>query len=205
MDLRASEPVQDASDDELVDRILGRDEQAAEALVRRHGGWMLALAFRYLHDRALAEDCVQEAFSNAFSRLAAFEHRSSLKTWLNRIVVNQALMKLRARPAGDGADISGLQPVFDADACRIEAPWARIPTPEQIVGEARMRALVRRKIEELPEGYRNVLMLRDIEEMSTSEAAEALGLSEANVKVRLHRARAALKQLLEPMLRGELG
>ncbi len=166
---------------------------------------MLALAERYTNDRALAEDCVQEAFSNAFRRLDSFERKSSLKTWLHRIVVNQALMKLRGRRARNEIGIDSLQPEFDANDCRIEEPWKRILTPEEILGNERMRSLVLQKINELPESYRNVLYLRDIDEMSTSETAEALGLSEANVKVRLHRARAALKRLLEPLLRGDLG
>ncbi len=205
MDDHSSPLLQNAGDEELIDRILVNDDHAAEVLVRRHGGWMLALAERYMNDRALAEDCVQEAFSNAFRRLASFERKSSLKTWLHRIVVNQALMKLRGRRARKEVGLDSLQPEFDANDCRIEEPWKRILTPEQILSEDRLRSLVLKKIDELPESYRIVLYLRDIEEMTTSEVAEALGLSEANVKVRLHRARAALKRLLEPLLRGELG
>ncbi len=205
MDHRSRPLPRDADDKELIDRILGRDDQAAEVLVRRHAGWMLVLAERYTNDRALAEDCVQEAFSNAFNRLGSFERKSSLKTWLHRIVVNQALMKLRGRRARNEIGLDSLQPEFDANDCRIEEPWKRILTPEQILTEDRLRSVVLKKIDELPASYRNVLYLRDIEEMTTREAAEALDLSEANVKVRLHRARAALKRLLEPLLRGELG
>jgi len=205
MDDHSSPLLQNAGDEELIDRILVNDDHAAEVLVRRRGGWMLALAERYMNDRALAEDCVQEAFSNAFRRLASFERKSRLKTWLHRIVVNQALMKLRGRRARKEVGLDSLQPEFDANDCRIEEPWKRILTPEQILSEDRLRSLVLKKIDELPESYRIVLYPRDIEEMTTSEVAEALGLSEANVKVRLHRARAALKRLLEPLLRGELG
>ena len=205
LDHRSRPLPRDADDTELIDRILGRDDHAAEVLVRRHARWMLVLAERYTNDRALAEDCVQEAFANAFRRLESFERKSSLKTWLHRIVVNQALMKLRARRSRNEIGLDTLQPEFDANDCRIEEPWKRILTPEQILGEDRLRSLVLKNIDELPDSYRNVLYLRDIEEMTTSEAAEALGLSEANVKVRLHRARAALKRLLEPLLRGELG
>lgn len=199
-----SEQVADASDGVLIDQILARDELAAEALVRRHGGWMFAVARRYTGDRALAEDCVQEAFANAFSHLASFENRSSLKTWLHRIVVNQALMKLRQRRSRNESDLEFMQPEFDANSCRIEEPWRQILTPEQIVGAEHRRALVLRNIHELPESYRNVLLLRDIQEMTTEETAEALEISSANVKVRLHRARSALKKLLEPLLRGEV-
>ncbi len=192
------------NDDTLVDRVLAGDDAAAEALVRRHSGWMLTVATRYTQDRALAEDCVQETFANAFGKLDSFERRSSLKSWLHRIVVNQALMKLRAMRARHEQDVDELMPEFDTESCRIEQPWRQILTPEQIVGTAHLRELVLAKINELPDGYRNVLLLRDIEEMTTSEVAQALELSEANVKVRLHRARSALKRLLEPVLRGEV-
>ena len=204
-DQRTTPTLRDAGDDALLDRILNHDDIAAETLVRRHGGWMLAIAERYTRDRALAEDCVQEAFANAFRRLDTFARKSSVKTWLHRIVVNQALMKLRSRRARNEIELDSLQPEFDANDCRIEESWRRILTPEQILGENRLRSLVLQKIDVLPESYRNVLMLRDIEELTTSETAEALELSEANVKVRLHRARAALKRLLEPLCRGELG
>lgn len=197
-------PLREADDDELVAKVLAGNNPAAESLVRRHAGWMLSLARHYTQDQAIAEDCVQEAFANAFSRLATFEHRSSLRTWLHRIVVNQALMKLRSGRARKENELEELQPEFDTNACRIEEPWRRILTPEEIVGNSRLRTLVLEKIYELPETFRNVLIFRDIEEMTTSEAAVALGLSEANVKVRLHRARAALKRLLEPVLRGEV-
>lgn len=197
------EQIRDSGDDTLVDEILAGNDSAAETLVRQHGGWMLSVAQRFTRDRALAEDCVQEAFANAFSRLGQFERRSSLKSWLHRIVVNQALMKLRSRRARKEQNMDELMPEFDANACRIEQPWTEIRTPEQIVGASRLRALVLEHIGDLPDTYRNVLLLRDIEEMTTSEVAKALDLSETNVKVRLHRARSALKKLLEPILRGD--
>ena len=192
------------NDDTLVDQVLAGDDAAAEALVRRHSGWMLTVAGRYTQDRALAEDCVQETFASAFGKLDSFKRRSSFKSWLHRIVVNQALMKLRAMRARHEQDVDELMPEFDAELCRIEQPWRQILTPEQIVGTAHLRNLVLTKINTLPDSYRNVLLLRDIEEMTTSEVAQALELSEANVKVRLHRARSALKRLLEPVLRGEV-
>ena len=194
----------EASDDELINYVLADDEFAADALVRRYGGWMLSVAVRLIRDRALAEDCVQDAFANAFSRLPGFERRSSLKTWLNRIVVNAALMKLRGQRARKESELESILPNFDVNECRIEEPWRRILTPEQIVGSEHMRSLVLQKVNELPKSHRSVLLLRDIEEMTTAEVAAALDISPANVKVRLHRARAALKRLLEPLLRGEL-
>ena len=124
-------------------------------------------------------------------------------TWLHRIVVNSALMKLRTQRRLNEGSIDELMPAFDGNGCRIEAPWQEIETPERILERAQSSDMVLRAIERLPDDYRIVLMLRDIEELSTRETAELLDCSENAVKVRLHRARAALKGLLEPLLRGE--
>ena len=191
------------TDSSLIAGLRRADERAAEALVRAHGGWMLSVARRIVGDTALAEDCVQEAFINVFRHIDGFEERSSLKTWLHRILVNQALMKLRSRRGKAEESIDALMPAFDENACRIEGPWQTLATPEELCDQEGRRAIVLAKIAELPESYRLILQLRDIEELSTREVAEALELSEANVKVRLHRARSALKKLLEPMLKGE--
>lgn len=186
----------------LVAALKAGDDGAAETLVRTHAPWLLNVATRILGDRALAEDCVQETFFNAFRKIQDFEERSSLRSWLRRIVVNQALMKLRSRKAKPETSIDDLQPEFDS-SCRIEGPWHYIATPDEIFESEDRRALVLAMIEELPESYRIVLKLRDIEEMSTSEVAEILNESEGNVRVRLHRARVALKIMLEPILRGD--
>ena len=180
------------------------DERAAERLVRDNIGRMRAVARRLLRDEGLADDCVQEAFIKAFRKIGDFEGRSSLKTWLHRITVNEALMKLRSMKRLDEQPIDHLLPEFDHNACRIEAPWPTLAGTEEIVERNSTRALVLSKIRELPDSYRIVVMLRDIEELETSEVAKMLGLSESNVKVRLHRARSALKKLLEPVLRGEV-
>ena len=192
------------SDDALVEALKAGRDEAAEQLVKTHAGWMLSVARRITVDRALAEDCVQEALVKALKAIGGFEGRSSLKSWLHRIVVNQALMKLRTRTRLSEDPIDDLLPAYDEYSCRIEGPWQQIPRPDELAERASTRAFVQSKIGELPETYRIVLQLRDIEELSTREVAEALGLSEANVKVRLHRARSALKKLIEPLLRGEV-
>jgi len=176
----------------------------AESLVREHIGWMLALAQRMLGDHALAEDVVQEAFINAFRALDNFEQRASIKTWLHRITVNAALMKLRQLKRLAEQPIDDLLPEFDRYDCRLEAPWKKLATVESILADEQRRNLIHKKIQQLPDSYRIVLLLRDIEDYTTSEVAELLAISEANVKIRLHRARTALKKLLEPVLRGEV-
>lgn len=192
------------SEDSLVAALKAGDKQAAEVLVRSEAGRMIAVAKRMLGDHALAEDCVQDAFIKLFRHIDGFEQRSSLRSWVHRIVVNEALMKLRSKRTRGEASIDELMPEFDENACRIEGPWQYLATPEEIFARQDRRALVLTKIQELPESYRVVLLLRDIEELSTREVADGLGLSEANVKVRLHRARSALKKLLEPLLKGEV-
>lgn len=192
------------TDEELIEGLKAGDDQAAETAVRTHMPRMLAVARRLLGDSALAEDCVQEAFANMFRKIGDFEGRSSLGTWLYGIVANQALMKLRQQTRRREDPIDDLMPEFDTSACRIEAPWQHLSTPEEILDREKRKDLVIDMINKLPADYRVVLQLRDIEEMSTAEVADALNLTDGNVKVRLHRARSALKSLLEPVLRGEL-
>ncbi len=175
-----------------------------DELVRSNIGWMLALAERLMRDRALAEDVVQESFVRVFDGLAGFEGRSSIESWLHRITVNSALSKLRQLKRLAEQSIDEHLPEFDRFDCRVETPWTRLATVEEIIESDDNRRRVYESIGQLPDAYRIVLQLRDIEEYDTREVATLLGISESNVKVRLHRARAALKKLLEPILRAEV-
>ncbi len=174
-----------------------------EALVRDNIGWMLGLARRLMRDESQAEDIVQEAFLRAFKGLADFEGRSSLQSWLHRVTVNVALSKLRHLKRLAEQPIDEHLPEFDQYDCRVEVPWSRLASVDEIVESRDTLSRISDAIGELPDAYRIVLQLRDIEEYATSEVAVLLDISESNVKVRLHRARAALKKLLEPILRGE--
>jgi len=175
----------------------------SEELVRANIGWMLALAERLLRDRGLAEDVVQESFVRAFDALAKFEGRSTVESWLHRITVNTALSKLRQLKRLAEQSIDEHLPEFDRHDCRIELPWSHLASVDEIMESEDTQRRVYAAIGELPDAYRMVLQLRDIEEYDTKEVATLLTISESNVKVRLHRARAALKKLLEPLLRGE--
>lgn len=175
----------------------------ADRLVRDHITWMLVLAERMLGERALAEDAVQDAFISAFRALDSFAHRSSLKTWLHRIIVNACLMKMRQLKQRAEQSIDDNLPEFDQGNCRIEAPWNHLASVEDILENEYLSTLVKKNIYQLSEQYRNVLLLRDIEGYDTNEVAILLGITDTNVKVRLHRARAALKKQLEPILRGD--
>lgn len=185
--------------------LIGRDRATTEKFVRSNLGWMLAVAKRIVVDTAIAEDVVQEAFSSVFENLDSFRGDASLKTWIHRIVVNQALMALRKQRRRNEQPIDQLLPQFDDNGCRIgdHAILSQsAETPEALLISNDRKQQVLSSIRLLPESYRIVLMLRDIEELSTSEVADATGLTEANVKVKLHRARAALKKLLSPFFEG---
>ena len=145
---------------------------------------------------------MQEAFVSAARAIDGFAGDSKVSTWLHRIVINTALMKLRTRKRRAEEPIEDLLPSFDADGRRIGAA-ATWETPSDVLLERReTRAMVRRCIDRLPERYRTVLLLRDIEELDTQESADVLGTTPNTVKIRLHRARQALRTLLERELVG---
>lgn len=192
------------TDPQSKDRTDGDIAIDSDELVRTNIGWMLALAERLLRDRTLAEDVVQESFVRAFNGLAGFEGRSSIESWLHRITVNSALSKLRQLKRLAEQSIDEHLPEFDRLDCRVETPWTRLASVEEIIESDDKRRHMYESIGQLPDAYRVVLQLRDIEEYDTREVATLLGISESNVKVRLHRARAALKKLLEPILRAEV-
>ena len=184
----------------LLERLRRGDDDAFEELVRAYGGRMLAVARRFLPGEEDARDAVQDAFLSAFRSIGRFEGQARLSTWLHRIVVNTALMKLRTRRRKPEQSIEELLPGFleDGHLARPAVEW-RKPAEDPVERE-QLRALLRDSIDQLPEGYRNVILLRDIEEFDTEETAKMLKLSAAAVKTRLHRARLALRGLLEPHL-----
>ncbi len=167
-----------------------------EDLIRRFGPRLLAVARRLLRSEEDARDAVQDALLAAFRAMDRFEGQAAPETWLHRIVVNTALMKLRSRRRKPEAAIEDLMPRFleDGHHERHVDPWP--DDPETLLGRAETQALVRTCIDRLPEAHRTILILRDVEELSTVEAARALGISEGAAKLRLHRARLALRGLL---------
>jgi len=185
----------------LIAQLQAGDPGAYETLVRTYGGRMLAVARRFVRDDDEARDCVQEAFLRVFRSIERFESRSALGTWLHRIVVNTALSRLRSRERTPEESLSHLLPRFDADGMRLEPePEPAEHTPEALLESAEAVSLVHRCIDELPAAYRQVILLRDVEGYDTEETATLLGLTPGAVKVRLHRARAALKTLLAPLV-----
>ena len=188
-------------DEDLLLRMRSGEEAAFEELVRTHGGRLLAVARRYLPSEDDARDAVQDAFLSAFKALPAFEGQAKLSTWLHRIAVNAALMKLRTRRRKPAQSIDDLLPGFLEDG-HLEKPASEwMPVPLDLVERKEIAEIVRSNIARLPDNHRHVLLLRDIEEFDTEETAEMLEITPNAVKTRLHRARLALRELLEPHLR----
>ena len=193
-DVARVSPVIDDAD--VLTRLRAGDPDAFELVVRTCGGRLLAVARRFVHTEEDAQDIVQSAYLNAFRSLDRFGGSCQLSTWLHRIVVNTALMKLRSRRRKPEQSIEELLPAFQEDGHHVEqfSDWAA--PADELLQRQQTRAAVRACIAQLPENYREVLLLRDIEELSTQEVAAAMGLTPTAVKVRLHRARQALSTLL---------
>jgi RNA polymerase sigma-70 factor, ECF subfamily len=173
---------------------------AYEQLVRTHGGRLLAVARRLLSSEEDARDAVQEAFLNAFRSINRFEGQALLSTWLHRIVVNVSLMKLRSRKRKPEESLDHLLPAFQDDGHFLDRFDSGTEPADERLAREEAQAAVRSAIDELPTHYRTVLLLRDIEGLSTQDVAEQLGITTNAVKLRLHRARQALRTLLAPRL-----
>lgn len=188
-----------ADDDQqqLLSRLRAGEPGAFEELVRRETGKLLSVARRILTTEEDARDAVQDAYMFAFRSLDNFEGNAKLSTWLHRIVVNAALMRLRSRKRKREESLEPLLPAFQSDGHFVER-FAQWDDPSTRIESAETKALVRRMIDELPDSYRTVLLLRDIEGLDTEETARVLETTPNAVKVRLHRARQALRTLLAP-------
>lgn len=180
----------------LILRLQAGEDDAYHELLRTHGGLLLAVARRLVRNEEDARDCVQDAFLSAFRSIDRFEGKAKLGTWLHRIVVNACLMKLRASRRRPEELVDPQLPEFDEHGFRIGPTEAVQATTDELLERNEVREQVRKAIDSLPENYRTVLVLRDIEELSTAETAEALGMTPGAVKVRLHRARTALRNLI---------
>jgi RNA polymerase sigma-70 factor (ECF subfamily) len=182
----------------FVARLRDKDPAACEALVRQFGGKMLTTAHRYLRCNEDCADAVQEAFLSAFQAIGTFAGQSKLDTWLHRILVNVCLMKLRSRSRRQTCSIEDLLPAFDEGGHYAQSIRGWRHGPDERLLRDETRALVRRCIDLLPDDYRTVLLLRDIDQLSTDETAKMLGGTPNTIKTRLHRARQALRTLLDP-------
>jgi RNA polymerase sigma-70 factor (ECF subfamily) len=191
------------ADVELIDGLCRGDDSSFERLVREHGPRMLATARRLLRCEQDSADAVQDALVSVYRNVHSFTGGSSLSTWLHRVTVNASLMRLRTRRRLEREQglPDGLLPQFDSEG-RHAQPVARWHGDNgddacALAATGELRAYVRACIDLLPDSYRTVLLLRDIDGLDTDETAQLLGCTPGNVKTRLHRARQALRSLLE--------
>ena len=184
-------------DHELVGQLKAGDERAFETMVHRYTNQMLAIAHRLLGSKHDAQDAVQQAFISVFKAIRGFNEEARLSTWLHKIVVNAALAQLRSRHRiVPDLLLEHLRTESDAlDQQAGGSSWVSHGS-EQAMAAQETREMVRTCIDQLPESYRSVLFLRDIRELDTAEVAERLAISPNAIKIRLHRARQILKNLV---------
>ena len=187
-----SEPVSEEL--ALVRAAKAGDMGAFEELVKRYDRNVFRIAQHITQNREDAEDVVQDAFLKAFSNLEQFQEQSKFYTWLVRIAVNEALMKLRRRRPERTVSLDQEVQTEEDSMPREVADWS--PNPEQQYSQAELKDILGKTIQGLPSGFRTVFVLRDVEGLSTEETAEALGLSIPAVKSRLLRARLQLRDRL---------
>ena len=172
------------SDEEIAARVLSGETLLYELIMRRNNQRLYRAARAILRNDADAEEVVQATYVRAYERLPQFAGRASFAAWLIRIAVNEALAQLRSRKRFDE----------EGEGDAMGRLVSQMPTPEQGAAASEMRRLLEVLIEALPVGNRAVFILRDVEGLSTAETAEALEITEENVKTRLHRSRAALRK-----------
>ena len=182
---------EDWSDEEVVRRVLAGDTALYELVMRRHNQRLYRVARAILRDDGEAEDVMQDAYVRAYRSLASFEGRAKFATWLTRIAVHEALARSRRHSRFPAVDISD-----EANGDVMKSLTSTDRTPEQETYDRELSVVLEKAVLTLSEDYRLVLMLRDVEGMSTEETAQCLNLTQENVKVRLHRAHAMLRKKL---------
>jgi RNA polymerase sigma-70 factor, ECF subfamily len=185
----------------LLARLRAGSDDAFETLVRTTSPRLLAVARRIVGSEDDARDVLQDAYLSAFRSLDRFAGDAKLSTWLHRIVVNMALMRLRTRRRRPEEPIEPMLPAYLEDGHQVHQPVEWREGVDVLMERAELKAYVRAQIDRLPENYRTVLLLRDIEELNTPETANVMSISENAVKIRLHRARQALRALLDERFR----
>ena len=188
-------PVATLTDEDLVARAATGDTSAFEALVTRHQQRVHRIASRLTESEADAQDVLQETFLAAYRRLGSFRGEARFSTWLCRIAANAARMQRRGQRRRPTEPLDDYLPAFDADGVHAAGP-AELEVAsraDEILDRKALAARAREGLERLPDAYREAFVLRDLEEMTSEEAAETLGISAATVRQRVHRARLMLR------------
>lgn len=186
---------------ELIKGLKEGDQLSYKKLVEAYWIELNFLAGRLLADEAIAKDCVQEVFIKEITKIAGFEARGTLKAWLHQITVNEALIELRKKSARKEDSLDELMLEFDETGHYIDHYHGRPVSQDALLESLEVKQHIKLSIDKLPTNFRIILILRDYEGYTTKEVAEKLAMTEQNVKVRLHRSRLALRNLLKPVLR----
>lgn len=190
------------SDVDLVSLAKTSDESAIRALVQRHNRRLFRTARAVIRNDAEAEDVVQAAYVKAFTNLAAFRGEAELSTWLTRIALNEALGRVRARKNTTGLEEIDMQTTSPGGQLMQFPSSLPAADPETELSRSQARHLLENAVDELPDDFRAVFVLRDVEGMSTEETASYLGIRPETAKTRLHRARRLMRQSIEKRLSG---
>jgi RNA polymerase sigma-70 factor (ECF subfamily) len=189
-------PAVQPDDTELAARIAGRDQGAFEMLMRRHNGKLFRVARSILKDDADAEDAVQEAYLEAYRHIGEFRGGAQLSTWLTRIVINQALMRVRKQKREHVVLSFNDRRAPAPETGEADVADARTESPSSAALRAEIRRLIERRIDELPVAFRTVFIMREVEDMSVEQTAACLSIPPATVRTRLFRARTLLRESL---------
>lgn len=193
--LQSVPPGAEIDDATLAHRVIAREPGAFELLMRRYNRRLYRVARSMLRNDAEAEDALQDAYLSAYQSLANFRGEASLATWLSRVVVNQCLARMRRQARRD--NILPMVSLGGPDEQEHAAmPSEEIHTPDRALLRAELRAVLERKLDELPEAFRTVFVLRCVEELSVEETARCLNIPEATVRTRHFRARSMLRESL---------
>lgn len=182
---------QDITNESLVKRVLEGDTALFEVLMRRHNQRLYRIARAVLREDAEAEDVMQDAYVNAYENLGQFEGRASFSTWLSRIALYAALARVRKRKR-----VVELDTIPDSERENMQSLQSQLPSPECEASNSEVRRLLEQEVDTLPDNYRAVFVLRNVEDIDVAEVADILDISPENVKTRLHRAHVLLRKRL---------
>lgn len=191
-----NEQIEKASDQILIDGILAGETHLYSEIIRRYNQRVYRVCRSFIRDESTVEDIMQEGYIKAFQNLSGFQSRSSFSTWLTRIMINECLMHKRRQVNSKFVELNHESIFMNPSSSN---------SPENIKYRKELKVILEKKIDDLPEKYKLVFMLREVENMSTKETCQALDLTDSNVKVRLNRAKSLLKEsLLQELSYSEL-
>jgi RNA polymerase sigma-70 factor (ECF subfamily) len=186
---------------DLINGLKQGNQVSYKQLVETYWKELHFLATRLLADESAANDCLQEVFIKAINKIDSFEGRGRFKAWLHQIAVNEALIEIRKKSARKEESLDDFMLEFDETGHYVESFQGQPTDLDELYQSIEVKKHLKQSIDKLPDNFRIVLILRDYEGYSTKEVADKMSMSEQNVKVRLHRARLALRNLLKPVMR----